>query len=66
MKIEAYDGMIALWQHTEGMVNALAADGIDRAHLFVLNNNEDGQQFWTASLWRKADHLSVFSKDTHG
>lgn len=61
-----YRGQGIARQLTERSMNSLAANGIDRAHLFVLNNNEHGQQFWTASHWQKADHFSVFSKDTHG
>ncbi|MEW4371948.1 GNAT family N-acetyltransferase [Paenibacillus kandeliae] len=42
---------------------ALAAQGIHKAHLFVMDSNTNGQQFWSASGWQKRETFGVFSKD---
>ncbi|WP_411348297.1 GNAT family N-acetyltransferase [Paenibacillus sp. WLX2291] len=47
----------------DASTTALAAQGIDKAHLFVMDSNSSGQQFWRASGWEKRGTFGVFSKD---
>lgn len=42
----------------------LRAAGIDKCHLFVFSNNEDGQEFWSAVGWDRREDLLVYSKST--
>lgn len=49
---------------TERCLNAIAADGIDKCHIFVKSDNEVGQGFWTRAGWAKRSGFDVFSRDT--
>ncbi len=42
---------------------ALRERGIDKCHLFVISDNELGQNFWTATGWTKRDDLVIFSRN---
>lgn len=44
-------------------MQALEQQGIDKAHLFVMNTNEDGKAFWTAIGWEQRLGLDVFSRE---
>jgi ribosomal protein S18 acetylase RimI-like enzyme len=44
-------------------LEALAATGIRKCHLFVLADNEAGAAFWAALGWKLRDDLAVYSKD---
>ncbi|RIE01660.1 GNAT family N-acetyltransferase [Cohnella faecalis] len=41
----------------------LKEEGIDKCHIFVLDDNEAGQQFWSRTGWDKRSGFSVYSKD---
>lgn len=41
---------------------ALAADGIEKCHLFIFNHNGQGLAFWDRLGWRKRSDLSIVSK----
>lgn len=45
-------------------VEALAAEGIAKCHIFVYARNTDGQGFWRATGWTMRDDLSVMSRET--
>lgn len=45
-------------------LEALAAAGIGRCHLFVFNSNRGGLAFWQHEGWERRDDLTVFSCDT--
>ena len=42
-------------------IEALKKNGIEKCHLFVFKNNEDGNTFWEKSGWKKRDDINVFS-----
>jgi N-acetylglutamate synthase len=44
---------------------ALQADGIDKAHLFVFAENRDGQAFWQRAGWVARPELVLMSRDLH-
>ncbi|CAI6086817.1 GNAT family N-acetyltransferase [Cohnella sp. JJ-181] len=37
--------------------------GIDKCHLFVLEDNGAGDRFWTATGWRRRSGFFVYSRD---
>lgn len=43
---------------------ALAREGIQKCHLFVLNDNETGQQFWRRRGWEPRSDIVMFSSAT--
>jgi putative acetyltransferase len=43
-------------------LSALAADGIQKCHLFIFNANGQGLEFWYRLGWRKRSDLSIVSK----
>ncbi|MHA7966308.1 GNAT family N-acetyltransferase [Paenibacillus sp. CAU 1782] len=45
-------------------LSKLRDEGIDKCHIFVLDDNEGGNYFWSRSGWEKRSGFSVFSKDT--
>ncbi len=45
------------------VIEALGAAGIDKCHIFVLNNNADGMAFWKKSGWIKRDDIELMSMD---
>ncbi|MFC4103377.1 GNAT family N-acetyltransferase [Paenibacillus xanthanilyticus] len=49
---------------TERCLGAIAADGIDKCHIFVKSDNEVGQGFWTRAGWAKRSGFDVFSRGT--
>ena len=42
-------------------IEALKKKGIEKCHIFVFKNNEDGNVFWEKSGWKKRDDINVFS-----
>jgi ribosomal protein S18 acetylase RimI-like enzyme len=45
-----------------GCLAALAAEGIDKCHLFVFKDNLEGQAFWRKLGWQERLDLMVMSK----
>ncbi|MFK7694927.1 GNAT family N-acetyltransferase [Paenibacillus sp. HJGM_3] len=45
-------------------MSKLKEEGIDKCHIFVLDDNEGGNRFWTRTGWEKRSGFSVYSKDT--
>ncbi|WP_127589109.1 GNAT family N-acetyltransferase [Paenibacillus koleovorans] len=41
----------------------LRQEGIEKCHLFVLDDNEIGRRFWHAVGWEKRSGFCVFSRD---
>lgn len=37
--------------------------GIDKCHLFVLEDNDAGDRFWTAAGWQRRSGFYVYSRD---
>jgi len=42
-------------------IEALKKNRIEKCHIFVFKNNEDGNTFWEKSGWKKRDDINVFS-----
>lgn len=51
-------------QMVDRCMQQLKVEGIDKCHIFVIDNNEVGNQFWTRNGWDKRSGFSVYSKDT--
>jgi putative acetyltransferase len=49
----------------ERCMGKLAADGIDKCHLFVYARNQSGREFWKCTGWNERPELVLMSKDTH-
>lgn len=47
----------------ERCLQSLRADGIDKCHLFVFNENKVGQQFWKGCGWHERPELVLMSVD---
>jgi ribosomal protein S18 acetylase RimI-like enzyme len=45
-------------------LDALAAVGIHKCHLFVMADNSIGVSFWAATGWTRREDIVTFSKDT--
>lgn len=45
----------------ERAITCIAADGIDKTHIFCYQNNETGQDFWRDFGFEKRDDVYVFS-----
>ncbi|SFT20052.1 GNAT family N-acetyltransferase [Paenibacillus sp. BC26] len=45
-------------------LDKLREAGIQKCHLFVLENNEIGNRFWSRSGWIKRSGIAIFSTDT--
>lgn len=45
-------------------LQSLAEQGIDKCHIFVIDNNFTGNLFWSAAGWKKRSGFFVYSKDT--
>ncbi|MBQ1389225.1 MAG: GNAT family N-acetyltransferase [Clostridia bacterium] len=45
-------------------LDAIAASGIAKTHIFCYTNNELGQSFWKAMGWTKRDDVYVFSSSS--
>ncbi len=43
---------------------ALAADGIQKCHLYVFTKNQDGIRFWEDTAWTRRDDLLMMSHYT--
>lgn len=46
----------------DGSLQALKDAGIQKCHLFLLNDNEEGIRFWTHVGWEKRSDICVISK----
>ncbi|HBM16760.1 MAG TPA: GNAT family N-acetyltransferase [Lentisphaeria bacterium] len=44
-------------------IEGLRNYGIEKCHLFVLNTNVSGEDFWAHEGWAKRDDIIVFSSD---
>lgn len=44
-------------------ISKIAADGIDKTHIFCYENNSTGQSFWKDFGFEKRDDIYVFSYD---
>lgn len=51
-------------QLVEQSLNGLKKAGIEKCHLFVLADNELGNQFWSSQGWQKRDDFYTYSKNT--
>jgi ribosomal protein S18 acetylase RimI-like enzyme len=49
-------------QLVEECMAALRAIGIDKAHIFVIKDNESGKVFWRKAGWQERDDLTVMSR----
>jgi N-acetylglutamate synthase len=43
---------------------ALKTQSIDKCHIFVFGDNQDGMAFWVTHDWQKRDDLVILSRDT--
>lgn len=50
-------------QLVELSLDKLKEEGIDKCHIFVLDDNEVGSQFWSKIGWAKRSGFAVYSKD---
>ena len=48
-------------QLVEATVDALKAAGINKCHLFILNTNQSGMEFWQKMGWTVRKDISVIS-----
>jgi N-acetylglutamate synthase len=44
-------------------LQGLASEGIDKCHLFVFNENKDGQAFWQRCGWKTRPELVLMSRN---
>ena len=49
-------------QLVDGCLKALETAGIQKCHLFIYTDNEDGMAFWQAIGWTPREELRVVSK----
>ncbi len=49
----------------ERCLAGLAAEGIDKCHLFVYTRNQSGRAFWEVAGWYERPELVLMSKDIH-
>jgi len=49
-------------QLVEECMSALRAISIDKAHIFVIEDNESGKVFWRKVGWQERDDLTVMSR----
>lgn len=47
----------------ESCLDKLAADGIEKCHLFVYTRNQSGRAFWQNTGWYERPELVLMSKD---
>lgn len=45
----------------EASIQALKQEGIDKCHIFVIDDNNAGNSFWTSLGWEKRSGFSVYS-----
>jgi N-acetylglutamate synthase len=50
-------------QLVQTCLQALKAEGIEKSHIFVLADNQDGMIFWHKEGWQKRDDILVMSKN---
>lgn len=48
---------------SEACMDALAREGIDKAHIFVYGENQDGLAFWRRAGWYQRHELVIMSYD---
>ncbi|GAA4829687.1 hypothetical protein GCM10023310_03320 [Paenibacillus vulneris] len=48
----------------ETSLTKLREQGIDKCHIFVIEDNEIGNRFWKAAGWEKRSGFFVYSKNT--
>jgi ribosomal protein S18 acetylase RimI-like enzyme len=53
-------------QLAERCLAALAAEGIDKCHLFIFGGNAAGAAFWKRIGWTERTDLAILSKQVHG
>ncbi|GMK37391.1 hypothetical protein PCCS19_04440 [Paenibacillus sp. CCS19] len=51
-------------QLVDRCLQQLSEEGIDKCHIFVIDDNEVGNHFWSRNGWEKRSGFSVYSKDT--
>ncbi|MWC27683.1 GNAT family N-acetyltransferase [Paenibacillus sp. MMS18-CY102] len=51
-------------QLVQTSLNQLRREGIDKCHIFVIEDNAIGNGFWSASGWEKRSGFYVYSKNT--
>ncbi|MEK0313444.1 GNAT family N-acetyltransferase [Cohnella sp. 56] len=59
----AYRGRGIARRLAELGLEELRRAGIDKCHLFVLEDNDAGDRFWTATGWRRRSGFYVYSRD---
>jgi N-acetylglutamate synthase len=47
----------------EEVLNRLRAEGVQKCHLFIINNNVSGIEFWKSLGWTPRTDIGVISKD---
>lgn len=47
-------------------IERIAAEGIDKTHIFCYQNNQTGQNFWSSFGFKKRDDVFVFSFNNEG
>ena len=47
-------------------IECIAAEGIDKTHIFCYQNNQTGQNFWSSFGFKKRDDVFVFSFNNEG
>jgi N-acetylglutamate synthase len=50
----------------ERCLQGLAAEGIDKCHLFVFRENGEGRNFWLRCGWHERGELEILSTDIPG
>jgi len=48
----------------ENSLRKLKQEGIVKCHIFVIGNNEIGNQFWTKTGWTRRDDILLYSSST--
>lgn len=59
----AYRGRGIARRLAEMSLDKLREAGICKCHLFVLEDNDAGDRFWTAAGWRRRSGFYVYSRD---
>ena len=44
-------------------LDALQKEGIEKCHIFVIADNQQGQEFWRKQGWQRRDDILVMSKE---
>lgn len=48
----------------QASLEKLSKEGIDKCHIFVIEDNVVGNDFWTSTGWEKRNGFFVYSKNT--